>query len=118
MTQSHLEAAFEAWLNQHPEIPAPEAEYRFHPTRQYRLDFAWPEYKVAVEIDGMGPAGAHRTRGAAIAEYEKYEAALVEGWTVYRVPGSWVASGDRYVWRPQVMETLALLIRRGRRCGD
>ena len=32
------------------------------------------------------------------------------GWTVYRVPGPWIAEGERIIWRPQVMETLKILL--------
>tara|TARA_R110002126_G_scaffold288065_2_gene441348 strand:+ start:900 stop:1049 length:150 start_codon:yes stop_codon:yes gene_type:complete len=31
-------------------IPTPEAEYRFHPTRRWRFDFARPDKKLAVEV--------------------------------------------------------------------
>ena len=29
-----------------------EAEYQFHPTRKWRLDFAWPELWLGIEIQG------------------------------------------------------------------
>lgn len=35
-------------------LPEPAKEYRFHPVRLWRLDFAYPEKKIAVEIDGGG----------------------------------------------------------------
>ncbi len=30
----------------------PQSEYRFHPTRKWRFDFAYPEQKIAIEIEG------------------------------------------------------------------
>ena len=30
----------------------PEREYRFHPIRRWRFDFAWPDQLIAVEVDG------------------------------------------------------------------
>lgn len=27
-------------------------EHRFHPTRRWRFDFAWPDEKVALEVEG------------------------------------------------------------------
>ena len=42
----------------------------------------------------------------------KYEAALLDGWTVYRVPGPWVATTKRHIWRPEVMTVLSALLRR------
>ena len=31
----------------------PLREYKFHPRRDWRFDFAWPEKKLAVEIQGL-----------------------------------------------------------------
>lgn len=36
-------------------LPTPTREFRFHPTRKWRFDYAWPLFKVALEIEG----GAH-----------------------------------------------------------
>jgi hypothetical protein len=33
-------------------LPTPEREHRFHETRQWRMDFAWPEALVALEVEG------------------------------------------------------------------
>lgn len=37
-----------------PDLPAPVAEYTGHgiPGRKFRFDFAWPELRVVVEVDG------------------------------------------------------------------
>ena len=110
---SHLESAFELWLNQTPGVGHFTKEYRFLPTRNWRFDFAWTLENVAVEIDGLrydGVAG-HQTVKGVMADAEKYEAALRMGWKVYRVPGPWIAEGERLIWRPQVMETLKALLR-------
>ena len=118
MPESYLETAFQTWLDQYSDlIPTAEREYRFHPTRRWRFDFAWPMQRVAVEIAGITPdGGRHQKRQGFLADAEKYEAALQHGWTVYRVPGPWVAepdrrNGARYIWRHKVMETLALLLK-------
>ena len=96
MTASYLEASFALWLRQtglHAPIPDPETEYRFAPPRRWRLDFAWPQWLVAVEIEGLTPTGGrHQRVGGFLADAEKYEAALHLGWAVYRVPGQWVAT--------------------------
>ena len=93
---SHLEAAFLIFLDQRaPDLPKPEREYQFHPERKWRLDFAWVEKKVAVEIEGLTRSGGrHQKRQGFLADAEKHEAALMLGWTVYRVPGS-VGDGGR-----------------------
>ena len=59
----------------------PEVEYRFHPDRKWRFDFAWPDSRVYLEVDGgIYIAGAHN-RGARIKkDWEKRNAATVLGW--------------------------------------
>lgn len=111
---SHLEIAFSVWLAQNLDIPEPVTEYAFmppHAPRRWRFDFAWPEQKVAVEIEGLlFKGGRHQRIKGFLADAEKYEAALLQGWTVYRVPGPWVMQGQRYIWREQVMDTLRVLL--------
>lgn len=58
-------------------------EFRFYDKRGWRFDFAWPDVKVAVEIDGgqheyMG--GRHNTDE----DREKINTASAMGWTVLR----------------------------------
>ena len=112
MASSYLEDAFLLWLRQTEGMPNWIAEYRFHPDRQWRFDFAWPLEKVAVEIEGLLFDGKarHQTVSGFLGDAEKYEAALVVGWRVYRVPGPWVAEGERLIWRSEVMETLKTLL--------
>ena len=111
---SYLEQSFHLWvLNEG--LPKPSQEFEFHPSRKWRFDFAWPGHKVAVEIEGVTKTGGrHQRRDGFIKDAEKYEAAMVLGWIVYRVPGCWVADRDRHVWRPAVIENLRrLLVNRG-----
>ena len=37
--------------------------------------------------------GGHQTVKGVLQDAEKYEAALLAGWRVYRVPGPWIAEG-------------------------
>ena len=91
---SHLEALFELHLKAR-NVTAFEREYRFHPKRRWRLDFAWPVHKLAVEIQGGIFTRGRHTRGAALTrEYEKLNAAQLLGWTVLLVTGAQVESGD------------------------
>lgn len=48
---SNLEAIFSQQIRA-LKIPGPKTEYRFHAKRRFLFDFAWPEFKVAVEIEG------------------------------------------------------------------
>ena len=67
------------------ELPEPQTEYRFHPTRKWRFDYSWPLRKVAVEVEGgIWVKGAH-TRGAHfLSDAEKYNEATRLGWRIYR----------------------------------
>jgi len=63
-----------------------QTEYRFHPTRRWRFDFAWPQKMVAVECDGIiwkACGGRHNTD----ADREKINTAVSMGWRVLRFSG-------------------------------
>jgi len=63
-----------------------EREYRFHPTRRWRFDFAWVEGKVALEVEGSVWAQGRHTRGKGfLGDIEKYNEAVLRGWKLLRV---------------------------------
>jgi very-short-patch-repair endonuclease len=67
-------------------LPKPEIEYKFHPTREYRFDFAWPKQKIAVEVEGgTYNGGRHVTPSGYEKDCEKYNDAAFYGWKVIRV---------------------------------
>ena len=108
---SYLENDFQSWLGQNPDIPFAVREFIFAPPRKFRFDFAWPDQKVAVEIEGgLWKGGRHQTLDGFMKDCEKYERALQLGWRVYRVPGPWVSDGSRWIWREEVMTTLRMLL--------
>lgn len=66
-------------------IEKPEKEYRFHPGRKWRYDFAWPSKKVAVEIEGGVWTKGRHTRGSGfLGDMAKYNEAARLGWRVFR----------------------------------
>lgn len=70
-------------------IPLPEREYKFHPSRRWRFDYAWPNHMIALEVEGGVWTGGRHTRGAGfLADVEKYNAAALVGWRVLRVTPS------------------------------
>lgn len=64
-------------------IPEPLYEHAFHPHRKWRFDLAWPDERVAIEVQGGLFVHGRHTRGAAlIAEHEKLNHAAMLGWRV------------------------------------
>ncbi|QRH11503.1 hypothetical protein [Vibrio parahaemolyticus] len=75
-------------------LALPEKEYRFHETRRWRFDFAYPEQQLAVEVEGGTWAGGRHTRGSGYEkDCEKYNEAALRGWSVLRFTGSMIKSG-------------------------
>ncbi len=70
------------------------AEHRFHETRRWRFDIAFPKEKLAVEIEGGVWTEGRHTRGAGfVNDMEKYNEALIAGWRVLRVTPDMVKDG-------------------------
>jgi very-short-patch-repair endonuclease len=91
--ESKLEALFAAHLRV-TGLAAPIREYRFHPKRRWRTDFAWPAEKLLVEIEGGHWSGGRHTRGAGYEkDMEKYNAAVLLGYRVLRFTGRMVREG-------------------------
>ena len=81
-----------------------EREYRFHPVRRWRFDFAYPEIKLAVEVEGATWAQGRHTRGSGFeADCEKYNTAALMGWRVLRFPSTWVDDGHALDWVEQAI---------------
>lgn len=61
-------------------------EHRFHPKRRWRFDYAIPEYKIAVEVEGgIWRGGRHNNPMGFIKDIEKYNSATSLGWKLLRV---------------------------------
>jgi hypothetical protein len=74
-------------------IPAPTTQYRFC-ERKWRMDFAWPDIKLAVEVHGGTWSGGRHTRGNGFAnDREKMNQAVLLGWRVLEFTGEQVKSG-------------------------
>lgn len=99
------EAFFRAWTRAPLDGARMVREHRFHDTRRWRFDFAFPEARVAVEIEGRG---RHQTFAGFRADTEKYNTALLLGWRVLRFPASdwrlaedWVATTKELLCQPE-----------------
>ena len=81
-------------LQEYDEIPIPEFEHKFHPTRKWRFDMAFMKDKVAVEVEGAIWVQGRHTRGSGFAkDMEKYNEATFYGWKVLRFSTNDVKSG-------------------------
>lgn len=75
-------------------IPAPVQQHRFHPVRRWKFDFAWPDRRIALEVEGGTWTGGRHVRASGFeADAEKYNAAALAGWRVFRVTGGMVRDG-------------------------
>lgn len=93
-----LQAAFFDELKRNG-LPLPEAEYHFNPDikaqhytgkvcQPWRFDYAWPEHRVAVEVQGgiwRKKGGAHTSPLNRLRDIEKNNAAIYEGWRVVQL---------------------------------
>ena len=78
-------------------VPEPKREYRFHDTRKWRFDFAWPELMVAAEVEGgtWSKGKSRHTTGAGFhGDLDKYNAAKSLKWTVFQFDSKHVESGQ------------------------
>ncbi len=123
--QASREDEFAFALRAH-QLPPAERQYRFALAmgRQWRFDFAWPRYHLAVEIEGLVVTqmweraegalrvktvvtGRHATISGFREDIQKYNAAAELGWSVLRFEQTMVKSGEA------VQVTRRLLERKG-----
>jgi very-short-patch-repair endonuclease len=87
-------------------LPAPERQFRFAlPHRQYRVDFAWPDRGLAVEVDGgafvgrggqgsvisrLSAVGYHQT----VEDYRKRNLLNLLGWRLLAYQPQQIARGE------------------------
>jgi len=66
-------------------LPGPVREYKFHPTRNWRADFAWPAYLILVECQGLTwvPGEGHARGSQYEKDVEKHNQAVRLGWKVF-----------------------------------
>ena len=74
----------------------PEREYIFAEGRKWAFDYAWPDRKLAVEIEGGTEFGKSRhSKGDGFErDARKYNAAALQGWAVLRFSTGMVMSGE------------------------
>lgn len=96
MPESPLERTMAAQIRA-ARLPTPEREHRFHPTRRWQFDFAYPDRTPPIAVEVEGGTFARRSRHTSPtgfrADCDKYNEAAMMGWVVLRVTSDMVADG-------------------------
>ena len=72
-----------------------EPEFKFHPVRKWRADFAITDKMILIEIEGgVWIQGRHQTGKGFSADCEKYSHAALLGYRVFRFTTDMVNSGE------------------------
>jgi very-short-patch-repair endonuclease len=75
--------------------------------KDWRFDFAWPDERLAVEVEGGQWSGGRHTRGKGFTEdILKYDRAMRLGWTVYRTEAGLIKSNEAVVTIAGLLEQL------------
>lgn len=90
------------FILEHEGLPLPVREYTFAKPRRWRFDLAYPDWKLAIEIEGavwgIGPGnwirGRHTTGKGYENDLRKYNEAAIRGWCVLRFSPGMVISGE------------------------
>ena len=91
-----IAATLDRLKHNHPDAVT---EYRFHPVRQWRFDFAIPSARVAVEVNGAVWTNGRHSRGSGLVkEYEKMRAAALLGWRVLPFTSAEIPMIPASVW--------------------
>ena len=84
-------------------LPKPKANFHFMPPRRFHLDAAWPDRKIAYEVQGGtrynsktggGVRGAHIRTGGYERDRRKINEATFMGWKVYEFTAAMIESGE------------------------
>lgn len=75
-------------------------EYRFHDTRRWLFDIALPEYKIAIEYEGItGGKSRHTTVTGYTGDCDKYNEGQMLGWIILRFTAKNVKGAHAVVMR-------------------
>jgi hypothetical protein len=76
-------------------LPSPQKEYRPGVAKKFRFDYAWPEWKIAIEVNGATWTKGRHSSGEGIQrDYTKLNYCQILGWLVIQFSTS---MGELYV---------------------
>ena len=104
MSKSKLESKFKTlWSVYFPELIYQEEHTGIIPNRKFRVDFAWINSKVIVEINGQTwQKGGHSSGKGLYRDYEKLNLAQANGWVVFQLSSEMIT----YPWLGIVAKTI------------
>ena len=91
-------------------LPMPRLEYHFAKPkpwqrRKWAFDFAWPNYRVALEVEGGIWVQGRHVRGKGYEnDCRKYSVAAIAGWAVIRATQRMLENGEAIEMVKQAVE--------------
>lgn len=77
-------------------LPEPARQYYYAPPRKLRADFAWPDARLLVEVQGgIWGRRAHGSISGVLADIDRLNAATLAGWRLLRVTPDMVVEDGR-----------------------
>jgi hypothetical protein len=72
--------------SRHPTLPQPVRDYKFAEAvgRKFKIDFAWMDLKLGVELDGGGAKSRHSTVKGYANDCDKQNLSVAMGWKLLR----------------------------------
>ena len=87
-------------------LPKYETEVMFHPKRKWRLDYAWPEQRIGLEVHGGHHSNGRHVRGTGFAnDREKMNEAQLLGWIVIEVTSDNITEMREWIERALKIRT-------------
>lgn len=76
-------------------LPQPIPEYKFHPTRKWRVDWYFPQYHLAIEQEGgIWIIGRHNRPASMIRDMGKYNELTIRGIFLLRFTPKQIKNGE------------------------
>lgn len=77
--------------------------------KDYRFDFAWPTYKIVVEVQGglhLGSKGGHTSKAGSERDCKKLNDAVLLGWCVLQFTSDMISSGEAVTYIEDLLKKL------------
>jgi very-short-patch-repair endonuclease len=95
---SEIEALMDEQLRDYG-LPPYERQHAPLEDRKFRIDFAWPDRMIGLEVDGA----VHRIKGSFKQSFERNYQLMLLGWTVLHVGGDEVRKGIAIQWIQNIL---------------